>query len=67
VSAWTQDRAHRRFPRPLQVLGAFGCLVLAATLPLESVVAGAGVFVIGALGRWARQALVTGRRPRPSR
>jgi len=67
LSALTQDRAHRRFPRPLQVVGAGGCLLLAATLPLTSVVVGAGVFAVGALGRWAAQAWVIGRRPRPSR
>jgi APA family basic amino acid/polyamine antiporter len=67
LSALTQDRAHRRFPRVLQVLGAGGCLVLAATLPWTSVLVGAGVFVVGALGRWARQALVTGRSPGRSR
>jgi APA family basic amino acid/polyamine antiporter len=60
LSALTQDRAHRRFPRPLQVLGAAGCLVLVATLPLTSVIAGAGVFAVGALARWVRQALVSG-------
>jgi len=67
LSALTQDRTHRRFPRALQVLGAGGCLVLAATLPLTSVVAGAAVVGVGVLGRWAGQALLTGRRPRPSR
>jgi APA family basic amino acid/polyamine antiporter len=61
LSALTQDKAHRRFPRPLQVLGAAGCLVLVATLPLTSVIAGASVFGVGALARSVRQALVSGR------
>jgi APA family basic amino acid/polyamine antiporter len=67
LSAFTQDMAHRRFPRALQVLGAIGCLVLVATLPVTAVAAGGVVFAVGLLGRWVRQALVTGRGPRPSR
>lgn len=54
VSAFTQDSGHRRFPRILQVLGAAGCGVLVVTLPLTSVVAGLGVFVIGLAYRLAR-------------
>jgi APA family basic amino acid/polyamine antiporter len=67
LSAFTQDRAHRRFPRPLQVLGAAGCAVLVATLPITSVIAGTGVFVVGFGVRFARQTLVSGRSPRRSR
>jgi basic amino acid/polyamine antiporter, APA family len=47
LSAFTQDSGHRRFPRALQVLGAAGCAVLVATLPLSSVVAGLAVFAVG--------------------
>jgi APA family basic amino acid/polyamine antiporter len=47
LSAFTQDAAHRRFPRALQVLGAAGCALLVATLPLTSVLAGLGVFAVG--------------------
>jgi APA family basic amino acid/polyamine antiporter len=54
ASAFTQDRAHRRFPRGLQVLGAIGCLLLVATLPWPSVAAGAGVFAVGAAYRGVR-------------
>ncbi|HQR26420.1 MAG TPA: APC family permease [Nocardioides sp.] len=54
LSAFTQDSGHRRFPRVLQVLGAAGCVVLVATLPLTSVVAGLGVFALGVLYRLAR-------------
>ena len=32
LSALTQDRAHRRSPRAVAVVGAFGCVLLAATL-----------------------------------
>lgn len=51
VAALTQDRAHRRFPRALAVIGGLGCVVLAVTLPLVSVVAGAAVIVVGAGAR----------------
>jgi len=51
VAAWTQDRAHRRFPRALQVLGALGCVALAATLPAASVVGGAAVVAAGVAWR----------------
>lgn len=54
LSAFTQDSGHRRFPRVLQVLGAAGCVVLVATLPLTSVVAGLGVFALGVAYRLAR-------------
>jgi APA family basic amino acid/polyamine antiporter len=47
LSAVTQDDAHRRFPRGLQVLGAAGCLVLVVTLPLTSVLAGVAVLAVG--------------------
>ncbi|NVM97214.1 APC family permease [Arthrobacter sp. SDTb3-6] len=47
VSAFTQDRAARRYPRFLQLLGAAACLVLVATLPLEAVVAGLVMFAVG--------------------
>lgn len=54
VAAFTQPADRRRWPRALQVLGAAGCLVLAATLPWPSVVAGLAVFAVGALYRAAR-------------
>lgn len=52
ASALTQDQAHRRYPRPLQVLGVAGCLVLAATLPATSVWAGLAMVAVGLSGRW---------------
>ena len=47
VSAFTQPAGQRRFPRWLQVLGAAGCVLLVATLPLTSVGAGIGVYGVG--------------------
>lgn len=54
LSAYTQDPAHRRFPRALQVLGAAGCAILVATLPFASVASGAGVFAVGICYRLIR-------------
>ncbi|BDT88369.1 APC family permease [Nocardia cyriacigeorgica] len=48
ASAWTLTRAEGRPPRAIPVVGLIGCLVLAFTLPAESVLAGAVVTVIGA-------------------
>ncbi len=44
----SDDKVRRRV---LNVCGLAGCLLLVATLPWESVVAGLGVFVIGVAGR----------------
>jgi len=54
LAALTQDRAHRRFPRALQVLGAAGCAVLAATLPAGAVLGGAAVLAAGVAVRAVR-------------
>ena len=54
AAAWAQDPAQRRYPRWLQALGCAGCVVLVATLPWQSVVAGAAVFAVGAGYRLAR-------------
>lgn len=54
LSAFTQDTEHRRFPRALQVLGAAGCAVLVATLPLTAVVTGLAVFALGIAYRLLR-------------
>jgi APA family basic amino acid/polyamine antiporter len=51
LSAFTQPRGQRRFPRWLQVVGAAGCLVLVLTLPAWSVVAGIAVFAVGVAWR----------------
>lgn len=50
-SAYTQDRAQRRWPRALNVIGLLGCGVLVVTLPLGAVLAGLLMFAIGLLGR----------------
>ncbi|MCI4659369.1 APC family permease [Cryobacterium zhongshanensis] len=47
LSAFTQPRVMRRYPKAIQVLGAGGCLVLVATLPPVSIVAGVIVLVAG--------------------
>jgi basic amino acid/polyamine antiporter, APA family len=51
ASAFTQPRAQRRWPRALNVCGVVGCLLLAVTLPWQSVVVGFGVFAVGLAGR----------------
>jgi len=51
AAAYTQDLEHRRWPKPVQLLGVVGCLVLVATLPWTSVVAGVAVFAVGVVGR----------------
>ncbi|MCU6482488.1 APC family permease [Arthrobacter sp. A2-55] len=47
LSAFTQTGPDRRYPRFLQVAGAAACVVLVATLPLESVLAGLAMFALG--------------------
>jgi len=64
LSACTQDARRRRFPRALQVLGAAGCVVLVATLPLASVAAGSAVIAVGIGYRFTR--LRRGDHPTPS-
>ena len=54
AAAYRQAGDVRRFPRWLQLLGCTGCLVLVATLPWQSVVAGIAVFAVGGLARGVR-------------
>ncbi|WP_295120013.1 APC family permease [uncultured Leifsonia sp.] len=54
LSAWTQDRTHRRYPRTLAIAGAIGCLVLVATLPVGAIVAGVVVLAVGMGYRFVR-------------
>lgn len=54
VSAFTQATDQRRYPKALQILGAFGCLTLVVTLPPESIIVGLVVLVIGILYRLIR-------------
>lgn len=51
LAALTQTAAHRRYPRPLQVVGVITCLLLVVTLPLTSVLIGVGVLGVGLMGR----------------
>lgn len=56
LSALTQPGSQRRYPRALQVLGVAGCVVLAATLPVNAVLLGLGVLVAGIAYRaWRRR------------
>jgi APA family basic amino acid/polyamine antiporter len=52
ASAWTLAPPERRWPRWLAGAGVVGCATLALTLPLATVVAGAGVLAVGAV-TWA--------------
>jgi len=54
VSAFTQVRDARRYPRALFVLGALGCVTLVATLPVASVIGGLVVIAIGVVLRLVR-------------
>jgi APA family basic amino acid/polyamine antiporter len=51
AAAFTQPREQRRWPRWLNLLGVLGCLVLVATLPWPSVLAGVVMFAVGLTGR----------------
>jgi APA family basic amino acid/polyamine antiporter len=61
VSALSQTRPHRRFPRALQILGAVGCAVLVLTLPMSAVLGGTAVLALGIAYR-----LIRLRRGRPA-
>jgi basic amino acid/polyamine antiporter, APA family len=49
AAAWTLKREYRRWSRVLAAFGFSGCVALALTLPLDSVVTGSAVFAVGAL------------------
>ena len=51
ASAWTLPGRARHWRRPVAALGFTGCLVLVATLPIASVLAGLGVLALGLLAR----------------
>ncbi len=51
AAAFTQPAEQRRWPRALNLLGVVGCLVLVASLPWRSVVAGLLLFAVGLAGR----------------
>lgn len=54
AAALTQRGEERRWPRALQVAGLTGCLALAASVPVGSLAAGAGVLALGLALRWLR-------------
>ena len=56
AAAYTQDAEHRRWPRWLNVAGALACVVLVASLPWRSAVAGALVLAVGLAARLVRLA-----------
>ncbi len=51
VAAFQQPTAERRYPRPLQVLGAASCVILVVTLPPVGIAVGVGVLLVGAAYR----------------
>ncbi len=57
AAAWTLPRRQRRWPRALAAAGLAGCVTLAFTLPLGSVVAGAAVLAVGSAGYGVRRAV----------
>lgn len=59
LSALKQDRAHRKYPKWLQVLGAIGCAALVLTLAPRFLVAGGVVFAAGLVYRSLVQARKT--------
>lgn len=54
VAAFRQRGDARRYPAVLQIVGGVGCLVLAVTLPWQSVVAGLVVVAVGVAYRAMR-------------
>ncbi|WP_417508169.1 APC family permease [Microbacterium sp.] len=54
ASAFRQKADVRRYPRALQVFGAFGCLVLVSTLPVLASLVGTGVVLVGVAYRMLR-------------
>ncbi|PTL72787.1 amino acid permease [Rathayibacter caricis DSM 15933] len=54
VSALTQERRYRLYPRFVAVGGVIGCVLLVLTLPLPSILTGIAVFAVGAVYRLVR-------------
>ena len=54
IAAATQEGPHRRYAKAWQGLGAIGCVVLVATLPPTSILAGAAVLAVGLVYRLIR-------------
>jgi basic amino acid/polyamine antiporter, APA family len=53
AAAWTLSRHERRWPRVLTAVGLLGCLTLAVNLPLESIIGGVVLLMVGAALRFA--------------
>jgi APA family basic amino acid/polyamine antiporter len=51
AAAWTQPPEYRRLPRWVSATGLVGCVLLALTLPIGSVLVGALVIAAGLVGR----------------
>ncbi len=51
AAAWTQPPEYRRWPRWVSAAGLVGCVLLALTLPIGSVLVGALVIAAGLVGR----------------
>jgi basic amino acid/polyamine antiporter, APA family len=62
ASAWTLPRGHSRGSRAIPLLGLAGCVALALTLPIGTVLAGAGVLTAGAALWIVRRQLARSRR-----
>lgn len=57
LAALRQGDGRRRYPRWAQVLGAAGCVLLVATLPVTAVATGLAVLALGlVLRRWRLRA-----------
>lgn len=61
AAAWTLGEQERRWPRPVPAVGLIGCVVVACSLPLASIVGGAAVLLAG-LVVWATIVLIRRRR-----
>ncbi|BBY04703.1 APC family permease [Mycobacterium noviomagense] len=64
ASALTLDPDQRRPARPIPVLGAIGCVVLAFTLPLTAMTSGAAVLGVGIMAYGLRRIWTVRRRRR---
>ncbi len=62
ASAFTLDGPQRRWLRPLTLVGAVGCVVLAFTLPATSILTGFGVLALGIVVRAAHRTPRAGRK-----
>ncbi|MEE2034018.1 APC family permease [Rhodococcus chondri] len=59
AAAWTLTRGEGRPPRWIPVVGLAGCVVLAVSLPVSSVLAGAVVLAVGTAAYGARRVWAT--------